>query len=85
MFMFADAIADGGVKMGLSRDMALKLSFQTMKGASELMQKQYGIKHHMQMKDEVIILIKFSYLNILNQDAQRYAHQVEQLFKEYMN
>ncbi len=28
MFMFADAIADGGVKMGLTRDMALKLSFQ---------------------------------------------------------
>jgi pyrroline-5-carboxylate reductase len=55
MFMFADAIADGGVKMGLTRDMALKLSFQTMKGASELMQNQYGIKHHMQMKDEVVL------------------------------
>ena len=46
-------MADGGVKMGLSRDMSLRLAMQTMKGASELMIKQYGIKHHMQMKDEV--------------------------------
>lgn len=46
-------MADGGVKMGLSRDLALKLSIQTMKGASEMMQSQYGKKHHMQMKDEV--------------------------------
>ena len=46
-------MADGGVKMGLSRDLALKLTMQTMKGASELMQKQHGIKHVMQMKDEV--------------------------------
>lgn len=46
-------MADGGVKMGLSRDLSLRLAMQTMKGASELMIKQYGIKHHMQMKDEV--------------------------------
>lgn len=52
-FMMTDAMADGGVKMGLSRDMSLRLAMQTMKGASELMIKQYGIKHHMQMKDEV--------------------------------
>ncbi len=64
-------MADGGVKMGLTRDLALKLSIQTMKGASEMMQKQYGLKHHMQMKDEVNIkiikpLIKIeSYLRIL--------------------
>lgn len=50
-------MADGGVKMGLTRDLALKLSIQTMKGASEMMQKQYGLKHHMQMKDEVNIKI----------------------------
>jgi len=46
-------MADGGVKMGLSRDLSLRLAMQTMKGASELMQAQYGRKHHMQMKDEV--------------------------------
>ena len=55
VFSNLDAMADGGVKMGLTRDMALKLSIQTMKGASEMMQKQYGLKHHMQMKDEVNI------------------------------
>ena len=53
VFDLKDAMADGGVKMGLSRDLALRLSMQTMKGASELMQKQHGIKHVMQMKDEV--------------------------------
>lgn len=53
MYMMTDALSDGGVKMGLTRDMALKLSMQTMKGASELMLKQFGIKHPMQLKDEV--------------------------------
>lgn len=67
-------MADGGVKMGLTRDMALKLSIQTMKGASEMMQKQYGLKHHMQMKDEVNIkkfnslanIVKFILNELLN-------------------
>lgn len=52
-FMMTDAMADGGVKMGLPRDLSLRLAMQTMKGAAELMQKQYGVKHPMQMKDEV--------------------------------
>jgi pyrroline-5-carboxylate reductase len=46
-------MADGGVKMGLSRDLALRLAMQTMKGAAELMQIEHGKKHPMQMKDEV--------------------------------
>ena len=53
MFMMADAMADAGVKMGLSRDMSLKLSMQTMKGAGELMISEHGKKHPMQLKDEV--------------------------------
>ncbi|CAF0860646.1 unnamed protein product [Brachionus calyciflorus] len=53
MYMMTDAMADGGVKMGLSRETALKLSMQTMKGASELMLSQFGVKHPMQLKDEV--------------------------------
>jgi pyrroline-5-carboxylate reductase len=53
MYMMNEAMADGGVKMGLSRDMANRLAMQTMKGASELMQKEYGKKHAMQLKDEV--------------------------------
>lgn len=53
MYMMVDAMADGGVKMGLSRETALKLSMQTMKGASEIMISQLGKKHPMQLKDEV--------------------------------
>jgi pyrroline-5-carboxylate reductase len=53
MYMMADAMADGGVKMGLSRDTAQRLSMQAMKGAAELMLKQHGVKHPMQLKDEV--------------------------------
>lgn len=53
MYMMADAMADGGVKMGLTRETAQKLSMQTMKGAAELMLKQFGLKHPMQLKDEV--------------------------------
>lgn len=53
MYMMVDSMADGGVKMGLSREIALKLSMHTMKGASDIMISQLGIKHPMQLKDEV--------------------------------
>jgi pyrroline-5-carboxylate reductase len=53
MYIMVDAMADGGVKMGLTRDMALKLSIQTMKGASAIMQQELGHKHPAQLKDEV--------------------------------
>jgi pyrroline-5-carboxylate reductase len=53
MYVMIDAMADGGVKMGLTRDMALKMSIQTMKGASEIMQNELGKKHPAQLKDEV--------------------------------
>jgi pyrroline-5-carboxylate reductase len=46
-------MADGAVKMGLNRDMALRLCMQTMKGAGELMISQHGKKHPMALKDEV--------------------------------
>jgi pyrroline-5-carboxylate reductase len=46
-------MADGAVKMGLSRDIALRLCMQTMKGAGELMLAQHGKKHPMVLKDEV--------------------------------
>ena len=35
--VFAEALADGGVKMGLHRDEALKLSLQTILGSAKLM------------------------------------------------
>ena len=53
VYTMADAMADGGVKMGLTRSMASMLAMQTIKGAGELMQKEFGVKHPMQLKDEV--------------------------------
>lgn len=53
MYVMNEAMADGGVKMGLGRDMAMRLAMQTMIGAGELMQREYGKKHAMQLKDEV--------------------------------
>lgn len=53
MYVMCEALADGGVKMGLKREIALKLSMQTMKGASEVMLENFGKKHPAQLKDEV--------------------------------
>jgi pyrroline-5-carboxylate reductase len=38
MYMMCDAIADGGVKTGLSKAMALRMAAQTMVGAARLLQ-----------------------------------------------
>ncbi len=57
MFYILDALADGGVKMGLSRQLALKLATQTMLGSSSMVieeiNKQSNGKHIMQLKEEV--------------------------------
>ncbi len=50
-FMFIDALADGGVKMGLPRDKALLLAAQTLSGASEMV-LQTG-EHPSVLKDKV--------------------------------
>ena len=52
MFLFIEAIADGGVKMGLPRDVALKLATQTVMG-SEKMTLDTGI-HPGLLKDAVL-------------------------------
>lgn len=50
-FVIIEALADAGVLMGLSRDIALKLAAQTMLGAAQLCLK--GDKHPAELKDMV--------------------------------
>lgn len=51
VYMFADALADGGVAAGLPRDKALSYAIETILGAAEMM-KATG-KHPEKLKDEV--------------------------------
>lgn len=51
VFLFMEALADGGVQVGLSRDVALKLAMQTVYGAARMALE--GNKHLSELKDEV--------------------------------
>ena len=51
VYMFAEALADGGVQCGLTRDASLTLAAETIKGAAEMILKTG--KHLEQLKDEV--------------------------------
>jgi pyrroline-5-carboxylate reductase len=51
VFLFMEALADGGVQVGLTRDVALKLAIQTVYGAAR-MALEAG-KHLGELKDEV--------------------------------
>src|SRR5271157_430742 len=51
MFLIVDALADGGVKMGLPKAQALKLAAQTMLGAAAMIIKEN--KHPAELKDIV--------------------------------
>jgi pyrroline-5-carboxylate reductase len=51
VFLFIEALADGGVQVGLSRDVALKLALQTVYGAAKLALE--SAKHLGELKDEV--------------------------------
>lgn len=50
-FIIIEALSDAGVRMGLSRDVALKLAAQTLLGAAKLCLK--GDKHPAELKDMV--------------------------------
>jgi pyrroline-5-carboxylate reductase len=51
VFMMIEAMADGGVKLGLPRDVALRLTAQTFKGAAEMILKTG--EHPAVLKDRV--------------------------------
>ena len=51
VFLFMEALADGGVQVGLARDVALKLAMQTVYGAAKMALD--GNKHLGELKDEV--------------------------------
>lgn len=51
VFLFMEALADGGVQVGLARDVALKLAMQTVYGAAKLALESN--KHLGELKDEV--------------------------------
>jgi pyrroline-5-carboxylate reductase len=51
VFLFIEALADGGVKVGLSREVALKLALHTVHGAAHMALD--SPKHLSELKDEV--------------------------------
>jgi pyrroline-5-carboxylate reductase len=51
VFLFIEALADGGVQMGLTREVALKLAIQTVYGAAKMALESK--KHLGELKDEV--------------------------------
>jgi pyrroline-5-carboxylate reductase len=51
VFLFMEALADGGVQVGLTRDVALKLAMQTVYGAARMALE--SAKHLGELKDEV--------------------------------
>lgn len=51
VFLFMEALADGGVQVGLARDVALKLAMQTVYGAAKMALESN--KHLGELKDEV--------------------------------
>jgi pyrroline-5-carboxylate reductase len=51
VFLFIEALVDGGVKVGLSREVSLKLAIQTVYGAARMALD--SAKHLSELKDEV--------------------------------
>jgi pyrroline-5-carboxylate reductase len=51
VLLFMEALADGGVQVGLARDVALKLAMQTVYGAAKMALESN--KHLGELKDEV--------------------------------
>ena len=52
MFPILEAMSDGGVRMGIPRDLSIKIAAQTMKGAAELILQDESA-HPGALKDSV--------------------------------
>jgi pyrroline-5-carboxylate reductase len=52
MYVILDALADGALKMGMNKTLAMRLATRTMHGAAAMVQAEKE-KHIYQMKDEV--------------------------------
>lgn len=51
VFLFIEALADGGVRAGLTRQVAMQLAIQTVRGSAQLVEETG--KHPGQLKDQV--------------------------------
>jgi len=74
VFMFIEAMADGGVKAGLSRQVALELAAQTVLGAAEMVLKTG--KHPGELKDAVASPAGTTIAGIKNLEKNKFRYAV---------
>ncbi len=75
VYMFANAMADAGVSLGLTRSLAQELASQTLLGAAKMMQS--SDKHPMTLKDEVCSPGGSTIQGVLALEKEGFCHSVE--------
>ena len=74
-YMFANAMADAGVSLGLTRGLAQELAAQTLLGAAKMIQASG--KHPMTLKDEVCSPGGSTIQGVLALEKEGFSHSVE--------